>query len=100
MSSQSNVSADPAVATTPSGALTTGTTSLPSTRASSTASADGPGTHNSLPPATAAAVVVPPEEVNDEVCSDTEYGSVDSVKLTFNFKELSTSTKRPEPQSD
>ena len=78
MSSQSNVSADPAVATTPSGALTTGTTSLPTTRASSTASADGPGTHNSLPPATAAAVVVPPEEVNDEVCSDTEYGSVDS----------------------
>jgi hypothetical protein len=78
MSSQSNISADPAVATTPSGALTTGTTSLTSTRASSTASADGPGSHNSLPQDAAAADGVPPEEVNDKVCPDTVYGSVDS----------------------
>ena len=77
MSSQDNDSADPAVAKTPSGALTAGTTSLPSTRASSTASADGPGPRNSLPPATSAAAVVPPELVNDEVCPDTEYDSED-----------------------
>ena len=74
MSSQSNVSAGPAVAKTPSGALTTGTTSLPSTRASSTVSADGSGPQNSVPSATSAAGV---EEVNDEVCPDTEYASVD-----------------------
>ena len=68
----SNVSADTAVAT--SGALNSGTTS---TRASSTESADEPGPQNSLPPASSAAVDVPSEEVNDKVCPDTEYASVE-----------------------